>query len=153
MAPEKSPLEQQIFELATFLVVSARSCLDDPPSYGPMRLTQALGRLVKLMEEVPGSHADPFLRLVKEKVEKRDWLVTSVGIDGFTKFLDSLVSDFVQEAKAREKDVYQHVRQPKTVTTSALEPTKSMRKQAAEQSEPRVSDKLRGGRTYENSNR
>ena len=119
MSQDKSPLEQQAFELATFLVVSARSCLDDPPSYGPMRLTQALGRLIKLMEDVPGWQADPFLRLVKDKVERRDWLVTSVGLEGFTKFLDGLVADFVQEAKQREKDVYQDVRQSKTAIASS----------------------------------
>jgi len=92
------PSREAAFELAAFLVTSARGCIDEPRLYGPFRLLDALTRFVEISRSVGTS--DPFLDQVKEKIDENIEAVSS-DRDRFKSFLDTLVRDFARELKTR----------------------------------------------------
>lgn len=91
---------EYLFELATFLVMSANGCLDEPPSYGPLRLIDALSRLIDLPKYASCLNEDQFLRDVKKEVDEKKDLIMS-DRKGFRSFLDEMVSRFAVELKNR----------------------------------------------------
>ncbi|MGC8718321.1 MAG: DUF6092 family protein, partial [bacterium] len=49
-------LKSDQFKLLSFLITSARGCVDEPALYGPLRLVDAAARLIRIWEkedEVP----------------------------------------------------------------------------------------------------
>jgi len=92
--------DEYLFEIAVFLATSARGCLDEPPSYGPFRLIDALSRLVDLPKYAPCLSDDAFLRNIKAEVDKKKFLVM-FDPEGFKNFLDELVHQFARELKKR----------------------------------------------------
>lgn len=95
-----SESDQFVFELATYLLASARGCIDEPKLYGPLRLIDAISRLVMIHEKAECIHRDDFLLAAKERIDKKGLLVM-VSEDEFTQFLDGLITDFATELKRR----------------------------------------------------
>ncbi len=91
---------EYLFELATFLATSARGCIDEPPSYGPFRLIDALSRLIDLPKYSACLSEDKFLKDVKKEVDEKKYLVMS-DMKEFHRFLEELVSRFAIELKKR----------------------------------------------------
>jgi hypothetical protein len=91
---------EYLFELATFLAMSARGCIDEPPSYGPFRLIDALSRLIDLPKHAACLSEDKFLENIKKEVDEKKYLVMS-DMKKFRKFLDEMVSRFAVELKKR----------------------------------------------------
>ena len=60
-------LRQDLFLLVGYLLTSAHGLYDEPAGYGPLRLLDAAGRLLTLME----AHglADPFLIQLERDIE------------------------------------------------------------------------------------
>lgn len=61
------PLYNDLFLLLGFLLTSAHGLFNEPPSYGPFRLTDAASRLVAILQ----SHGmdDPFLTQLAQDLE------------------------------------------------------------------------------------
>jgi hypothetical protein len=89
--------KEQIFHIAAFMVTSARGLLDEPRRYGTTRLLEALEMLLDL----PESKEDSFLAQLGEKVDRKNYAMSQVGIEGVKRFLDELVMAFVDEAQKR----------------------------------------------------
>jgi hypothetical protein len=94
---------EYLFELALFLVTSARNCIDEPPLYGPFRLLDALSRLADFPEHDESLNKDIFLKEVKVFVDEKKFLVTT-DVEGFTQAADELVQRFAKELKRRAAD-------------------------------------------------
>jgi hypothetical protein len=47
---DKKSLEEQIFEIVSYMTVSARNLLEEPARYGPFRLVDSVSRLVDILE-------------------------------------------------------------------------------------------------------
>ncbi len=97
---EKDTGNEYLFELATFLVMSAKGCMDEPPSYGPFRLIDALSRLINLPKHATCLSEDKFLEDIKKEVDEKKYLVMS-DMKKFRRFLDEMVSRFAVELKNR----------------------------------------------------
>lgn len=87
------------FELATYLLASARDCMEEPLVYGPLRMLVAVDMIADSMERgsVP---RDEFLL----KARKEIWdSVIAVMNDraAFAQALDTLLSEFAEEFKRR----------------------------------------------------
>jgi hypothetical protein len=87
------------FELATYLVASARDCMEEPLVYGPLRMLVGVDMIVGAMER--GSlPRDEFLINAKTKI----WAnVISVMNDRaeFARALDSMLAEFAEEYRNR----------------------------------------------------
>lgn len=82
------------FELALYLVASARDCLDEPLVYGPLRMIEGVSRLLARDEE------DQFLARAKETIDREKF--KSMGNrDEFAAWLDEILREFAAEAKRR----------------------------------------------------
>ena len=96
--------EKSLFDLISFLVSSARCCVDEPPLYASFRLLDTLERLIELSSYIPHLKDDPFLKNLKKKVEENKFLVLT-NPEEFKAFLDKLVVHVAKELKRRtEKD-------------------------------------------------
>jgi len=91
-----------VFNMATYLITSARGCIDDPLLYGPLRLIEALSRLATIPEHAPCIERDEFLVEAKKKIDENKQVVMQ-SEEEFTKFLDSLVREFTVELKRRNE--------------------------------------------------
>jgi len=91
-----------LFELATYLVASARDCLDEPPAYGPLRLLVAVDKIIEMGESRPLLR-DEFLARLKGRIG-RDILSVMSDRRAFAKALDDLSVEFAKEFKRRKGD-------------------------------------------------
>jgi Family of unknown function (DUF6092) len=94
------PSEGGLFEVATYLVASARDCLDEPLDYGPLRLLEGVNRLIKLSRREP-SLKDPFLEEMEARISE-DVLKVMSDRDAFKKAIDDLLLDFAEEMRKRK---------------------------------------------------
>jgi hypothetical protein len=95
------PADDEVFALAIYMLTSARGCVDEPKTYGSLRLIEAISRLVALMES-SGFTQDEFLANAKKKIDANKHLVME-SEEKFTDFLDNLLREFVQELKRRNR--------------------------------------------------
>jgi uncharacterized protein DUF6092 len=87
------------FELATYLVASARDCLEEPLVYGPLRMLVGVDEIVNSMERGLEPR-DEFLI----KMRKRIWdnVITVMNDrEAFAQALDSILAQFAEEFKSR----------------------------------------------------
>jgi len=82
------------YELITFLLTSARGCVDEPKIYGPLRLLGGTKRLIDLLEA--REMADDFLRHLNVKIEEAENVVLR-DEKRFVQLLDDLVVDMARE--------------------------------------------------------
>jgi hypothetical protein len=92
---EESPL----FGPATYLVASARDCLDGPIAYAALRMVETVSRLVAATSGVPGMR-DAFLARAREQIEAEKHSVMA-DREQFVAWLDRLLVEFAAEAKRR----------------------------------------------------
>lgn len=98
---DKKALEENAFELVSYMVVSARNLLDEPPRYGPFRLVDAASRLVENLNKIDlGSER---LEKIKAQIEAGKHSVMA-SEEEFHEFLDSLVSSLIEEIGRFAKD-------------------------------------------------
>jgi hypothetical protein len=102
MSEEGVEGKEFIFGLATYLLTSARGCIEEPLLYGPLRLIEALSRLATLSDYVDCVDPDDFLLRAKKKIDENKYVVMQ-SQEEFTKFLDSLITEFTAELKRRNK--------------------------------------------------
>ena len=99
---QETPLSSRdyVFNLATYLLTSARGCIEEPLLYGPLRLIESLSRLVILPEFATCIEKDDFLLAAKRKIDDNKYIVMQ-SEEEFTKFLDNLITEFTAELKRR----------------------------------------------------
>jgi hypothetical protein len=91
--------KETLFEAATYLVASARDCIDEPAIYGPLRLLVGVDRLIQLSES-DGQLADGFLSSMKGRIGDEVLSVMS-DREAFLAALEGLLLEFAEEAKRR----------------------------------------------------
>jgi hypothetical protein len=96
---EQTPV-QSFFDLATFMVMSAKLCFTEPPTYGPLRLLVAVSKLADIPKHIPGLKEDSFLDLVKKEIDEKIETV-SWDNESFKRLVDDLVVLFTNEVKRR----------------------------------------------------
>jgi hypothetical protein len=87
-------MSDPFFEHATYLVASARDCLDEPLVYGPLRLVEGVSRLIEALPD------DEFLQQQKRVIDAEKWAVMG-DREQFAAWLDELLRQFAAEAKRR----------------------------------------------------
>jgi len=96
---DKEQLKSNFFTLLSFLVVSARNCVEEPKLYGPFRLIDGASKLIEILEGE--GLADEFFLKVRRKIEDKKYSVMN-SENEFIKFLDNLTLDFADELKKRK---------------------------------------------------
>jgi hypothetical protein len=81
------------FELALYLVASARDCLDEPLVYGPFRMVEGVSRMLDEAD-------DPFLSRMKDEIDREKYNVMGRR-DQFAAWLDALLRQMAAEARRR----------------------------------------------------
>ncbi len=95
----ETAIRDEVLAVATYMLSGARGCVDEPKLYGPLRLIEAISRLIAMAESA-GLPKDEFLIQAKRKIDANKHLVME-SEEEFTKFLDDLLRDFTQELKRR----------------------------------------------------
>jgi len=95
----ESILRDKHFQLLSFLITSARGCVDEPILYGPLRLVDAASRLIGIMED-EGKSNDEISKL-KELIEEKKDLVM-YDEEEFIRFLDGLSKELAKIIKSSE---------------------------------------------------
>ena len=89
---DKRDFEGQIFELISYMVVSARKLLDEPARYGPFRLVDAASRLISILEGTGMSSER--LKSIQSQIEEGKY--SAMGTEAeFEDFLESTVHHVV----------------------------------------------------------
>ena len=91
--------DYEIFDLATYLVASARDCVDEPLIYGPLRMLEGVNRII-LMGEGDPRFRDDFLSKMRARVTT-DVLKVMSDREEFKKALDDLLLEFAAESRRR----------------------------------------------------
>ena len=100
MTKASTQANEYVYNLAMFLLTSARGCIDEPPLYGPLRLIEALSRLATIPQHAACVDTDEFLLKEKKKIEENE-RVALQSEEEFIEFLDSLIREFTAELKRR----------------------------------------------------
>jgi hypothetical protein len=85
------------YRLISFLLTSARGCVDEPKMYGPFRLLDASRRLIDLLEA--RGLADGFLRQIRIKMDEAEDLMDLKDEKRFIESLDDLILALVKEVE------------------------------------------------------
>ncbi len=93
----KDLIQDEHFKLLTFLITSARGCVDEPHLYGPLRLVDAASKLIKIMKQ-EGKTVDELDRILAMIEEKKHLVMYDEK--EFIKFLDELVAELVKIVKS-----------------------------------------------------
>lgn len=100
MSRPKVLTEEDAFELLTFLVASARGCVEEPEAYGTFRLIDGASRLLSFILKSEEVEDKEFYRRLKEEIdEKKSWLTTDV--EAYFNFLSELTCEVAKELKRR----------------------------------------------------
>lgn len=92
--------EEEAFELLTFLVTSARGCVDEPETYGTFRLIDAASRLLDFLLKSEEVEDREFYSHLKEEIdEKKLWLMTDE--EAYFNFLSEVTRKVAQRLKRR----------------------------------------------------
>jgi hypothetical protein len=92
--------DDYLLELVATLATSARGCIDEPPTYGPLRLIEALSRLTDFPKYATCLKDDEFLHNIKAEIEQKKH---SLMFDAqeFQDMLDRVVLQVAKELKRR----------------------------------------------------
>jgi hypothetical protein len=89
-----------IFEYSIFLITAARGTLDEPHTYGALRLIDGITRLTDVYSRSPEIKPDEFLLKVRQEIQLNlDRAMTSE--ERLTKFMDEMIVEFADEMKRR----------------------------------------------------
>jgi len=89
---KKDELEQEFFELICYMVTSARNLIQENKLYGPLRLVDAVSRLVDVLEKL--DLKSPRLEVIQGQIKDGEDTVME-SEEKFTAFLENLVMDLV----------------------------------------------------------
>ena len=89
---DSDTLRFEMLAILSYLAVSARGCIDEPPLYGPFRLVDAMSRLIQSLE-TSGLCDDGWSEL-KVYIDERKYAVMDPTAD-YTSFLDEVVARVV----------------------------------------------------------
>ena len=90
-------LEKELFELMCYMIISARNLDHEKKIYGPLRLVDATGILIDILEKNGIIH-DEFFYQVKTIIEaNKDKVMTNTDL--FIAFLDDLILKMVIKLK------------------------------------------------------
>ena len=89
---KKNEFEREFFELICFMVTSARNLIQENRLYGPLRLVDAVSRLVDILEKL--DLKSPRLEMIQGRIEDGEDTVME-SEEKFTAFLEKLVMDLV----------------------------------------------------------
>ena len=95
----KSKGDYDLFDLATYLVASARDCVDEPLIYGPLRMLVGVSRIIQVGEG-DDRLRDGFLLNAQSKISNHVLNVMS-DREKFKRALDELLLEFANELKRR----------------------------------------------------
>ncbi|MEN2975018.1 MAG: DUF6092 family protein [Candidatus Caldarchaeales archaeon] len=98
MERDLETIRDRIFELACFLISSAKGCFREPKSYGPLRLLQAFLLLNEISKSIEGA-TDEFIERTAEKISKNLILVSDEK--KFEEFVSQLGVEVASEIKKR----------------------------------------------------
>lgn len=97
----------EILDICTYIATSAAALKDEPKAYGPLRLMEALSRLVELMGK---EYEDSFLKEIVEEVNSqfpdpamREHDRSRPMRETPSQFLEQLVIKLVRERKQRQR--------------------------------------------------
>ena len=94
--------EEEAIELLALLITSARTQLDEPAMYGPLRLLTATERLSGFIQERASKEAQPVLKNLVENIPEMHMRMTDD--DWYRERLDGLCKDIagllVQKSEA-----------------------------------------------------
>jgi hypothetical protein len=93
------PTSEALFDLATYLIGSARDCLEEPLIYGPLRMIVGVQKIIEIAKLEPSLH-DEFLESKLDPISKEVLAVMS-DREAFSKALDDLLLAFSDEMKRR----------------------------------------------------
>ncbi|MEM3489957.1 MAG: DUF6092 family protein [Nitrososphaerota archaeon] len=85
---DEKKLKDDLVLLISYLVTSARGCVDEPKSYGPFRLVDAASRLIEIMNKYGIS--DDTLIAIARTIDK-DKFSTMTDPNKFLSMLDEAV--------------------------------------------------------------
>lgn len=91
--------DYDIFDLATYLVASARDCVDEPLIYGPLRMLEGVNKVIQMGEADP-RFRDGFLSRRQTRVST-DILKVMSDREKFKAALDELLLEFADELRRR----------------------------------------------------
>jgi len=89
---KKDELEREFFELICYMVTSARNLIQENKLYGPLRLVDAVSRLVDVLEKL--DLKSPRLAVIQGRIKDGEDTVME-SEEKFTAFLENLVMDLV----------------------------------------------------------
>lgn len=89
---EKDELEREFFELICYMVTSARNLIEENKLYGPLRLVDAVSRLVDVLEKL--DLKSPRLEAIQRRIKDGEDTVME-SEEKFTAFLENLVMGLV----------------------------------------------------------
>ena len=89
---KKDELEQEFFELVCYMVTSARNLIQENKLYGPLRLVDAVSRLVDVLEKLDLKSSR--LEVIQGRIKDGEDTVME-SEEKSTAFLENLVMDLV----------------------------------------------------------
>ncbi|MFQ6125241.1 MAG: DUF6092 family protein [Candidatus Heimdallarchaeota archaeon] len=101
---DEHPGNAFLFEIATFLVMCAKECLDPfNKHYAPLRMLRTIGKLADFPLYVTELKEDRFLQQIKQELENAGSLVMNEP-EAFGDFVNKLVDQFVDEMQKRSQE-------------------------------------------------
>ena len=94
---DSDALQFEMLTLLSYLAVSARGCVDEPPLYGPFRLVDAMSRLMQILESAELS-GEGWAEL-GAYVDENKYAVVDEAAD-YCAFLDEVVARVVSLLEA-----------------------------------------------------
>ncbi len=85
--------EKDIIKLFTYLVTSARGCMDEPKIYGPFRLIDSVSKFYNLLKENNLIKGEEIAKIV-EKIDRKKYS-SMTDEKEFVTMLDDIIDDFV----------------------------------------------------------
>jgi hypothetical protein len=90
-----------LFDLALFILTSARTAIDEPKRYGPRRLLDSFEKLANLPVQDRTIPDEPLFAKLREKLNRHPHLRSSSTVfsQEFKDFLDGMIAEFIDEMK------------------------------------------------------
>ena len=85
--------EKEIIKLFTYMVTSARGCVDEPKIYGPFRLIDSISKLYSILKENNLIGNEKVSKII-EKIEEKKYSCMTDEKE-FVTMLDDVIDDFV----------------------------------------------------------
>jgi len=92
--------EEYLFEIASFLIYSAKGCFLEPKAYGPLRLLQAFSLIAEIPKRISGIPKDEFLLKIKKEIDEN--ILKDMGDREFEEFVSKLSLEVAREIKKRK---------------------------------------------------